>query len=386
MKMRAAAFAFWIGLAAVTIGTVAVQATVSTTAPRNDYVGTGATATYSYTFRIFAATDLRVTTRNTAGVETTLTYPTDYTVTGVNRASGGTIVLTAGNLTTDYALTIRFDRTPRQSTDLRNQGSFLPQTHEDKFDELTRYSQQLEDVVDRSLHLPETEVGTAAATTLPAADERASKFLSFDASGNVVMAAGTSANLGPVSSYIDTLLDDTTALAAATTLQVLPTSGGTLTGPVTTNSLISSSKSCASGYTRVTPQFCRAIVPIVIAYTPNIACTGHVIDANLTTNNLVVFKIRWRTKSNNGTGARTGSTAFYGGSAVCAIPTANSNFSTYEQAAVAAGTVISEGSDIILNGTLGGTLYSIDANAGGNGTSEIVSIESLGYYNNTGVE
>lgn len=196
------------------------EATVSTTAPRNDYVGNGATATYSYTFKIFAATDLRVTTRTTANVETALTYPTDYTVTGVGNSAGGTIVLTAGNLTTDYALTIRFDRTPRQSTDLRNQGSFLPQTHEDKFDELTRYSQQIEDVVDRSLHLPETEVGTAAKTTLPVAADRASKFLAWDGSGNPIAAAGTSASLTPVSSYINTLLDDANAAAARTTLDV----------------------------------------------------------------------------------------------------------------------------------------------------------------------
>ena len=194
------------------------EATVSTTAPRNDYIGTNSTAVYSYTFKIFSATDLRVTTRNTSNVETALVYATDYTVTGVGTAAGGTITLTAGNLATDYALTIRFDRTPRQSTDLRNQGSFFPETHETKFDELTRYSQQIEDVVDRSIHLPETEVGTATATTLPSAGARASQFLSFDASGNVVMAAGTSANLGPVSSYIDTLLDDGDAATARATL------------------------------------------------------------------------------------------------------------------------------------------------------------------------
>lgn len=231
MKMRAAAFAFWIGLAAVTIGTVAVQATVSTTAPRNDYVGTGATATYSYTFRIFAATDLRVTTRNTAGVETTLTYPTDYTVTGVNRASGGTIVLTAGNLTTDYALTIRFDRTPRQSTDLRNQGSFLPQTHEDKFDELTRYAQQHEDVIARSLHLPETEVGTSAATMLPGAASRASQYLAFDASGNPI--AASSVGSTPVSAYMQTVLDDTSAAAARATLGAVANTSGEMTDRLT---------------------------------------------------------------------------------------------------------------------------------------------------------
>lgn len=208
------------------------EATVSTTAPRNDYVGTGATATYSYTFKIFAATDLRVTTRTTANVETTLTYPTDYTVTGVGSSAGGTIVLTAGNLTTDYALTIRFDRTPRQSTDLRNQGSFFPQTHEDKFDELTRYSQQLEDAVDRSLHLPETEVGTAAKTTLPVAADRASKYLAFDADGEPVVTDG-GFSTPVVTAFAETLLDDSTAAAARTTLGAVADTSGAMTDRLT---------------------------------------------------------------------------------------------------------------------------------------------------------
>lgn len=222
-KFKGLAFAFWLGLAGLTVGAVAVQAVVSTTTPRNDYVGNGSTATYSYTFRIFDATDLRVTRRdNVTNVETALSYPGDYSVTGVNKAAGGTITLVGGNLTSGHILTIRFDRTPRQSTDLRNQGSFFPETHEAKFDELTKYAQQNKDVLDRALKLPETEAGTPAYTTLPVASARANKFMAWDGSGNPMAAAGTSANLTPVSSFINGILDDTTgnqvftALGAAT--------------------------------------------------------------------------------------------------------------------------------------------------------------------------
>ncbi len=238
MKLKLATFGK-LALLAALLGAVSIplavtQATVSSTAPRNDYVGTGSVSAYDYTFRIFANSDLRVTTQTSAGVVTALTLTTDYTVTGANNPNGGTVTLVAGNLASGTTLTIRSDRTPRQDTNLRNQGSFSASTHETKFDELTRYAQQLRDVVARSIHLPETEVGTDAATVLPSATLRASKFLAFDGSGNTITAAGTSANLGPVSSFIDTLLDDSTAAAARTTLGVPAATNGTLTTPTVT--------------------------------------------------------------------------------------------------------------------------------------------------------
>lgn len=223
MKIRGMALAFWLGLAGLTVGAVAVQAVVTTTAPRNDYTGTGATATYSYTFRIFDATDLLVIQTDASGNVGTLTYPGGYTVTGVNKAAGGTITLTAGVLGSGEQLTIKFNRTPRQSTDLRNQGSFLPETHESKFDELTRYIQALEEKVSRSLKQPDQETGTASSATIPAAADRASMFMAWDGSGNPIAAAGTSASLTPVSVFINTLLDDASASAARTTLDASKT-------------------------------------------------------------------------------------------------------------------------------------------------------------------
>lgn len=196
------------------------QATVTTTSPRNDYTGNGSTATYSYTFRIFASSDLKVVKRVTStGVETNLALTTDYTVTGTNKPNGGTITLVAGNLPSGQTMTIKFNRTPQQTTDLRNQGTFFAETHESKFDELTRYAQALTDASTRSLRIPETETGTTfPSTTLPTSVLRASKFLAFDSSGNVITAAGTSANLSPVSGFINTLLDDADDITARQTL------------------------------------------------------------------------------------------------------------------------------------------------------------------------
>lgn len=74
---------------------------------RNDYVGTGATATYPYTFRIFDETHLRVYRRTAAGVLALLVLTTDYTVTGVGDVNGGNVVLVAGNLESLADLSIR---------------------------------------------------------------------------------------------------------------------------------------------------------------------------------------------------------------------------------------------------------------------------------------
>ncbi len=201
----------WALLSFSLLSVPATQATVTTAAPRMDYIGNGATATYSYTFRIFEAADLHVTKRDTSGTETRLALNSDYTVTGVNVKAGGTITLLAGNLTQDYALTIRFDRTPKQTVDLRNQGRFLAEVHEDEFDQLTRYAQQLTDVTSRSLRMPETEIGTAAAITIPPVTQRAGKYLKFDAAGNpgvidAASAGGTSAT--PTYGIIATFIAD----------------------------------------------------------------------------------------------------------------------------------------------------------------------------------
>ena len=84
---------------------------------RSDYTGNDSTDTYSYAFKIATENDIKVSQRDTDDVETVLTLNVDYTVTGVGAANGGSIVLTAGNLTTDYHLTIRRDSELKQETE-----------------------------------------------------------------------------------------------------------------------------------------------------------------------------------------------------------------------------------------------------------------------------
>lgn len=356
--------------------------TISTTTNRVTYTGNGVTVAFSFPYAFFAKADLVVIeTVIATGVQTTKALTTHYTISGSvdalgHYSSGGTVTAVTAPAST-VTWTIYRDPTATQTTDLVENDPMPAESIEAALDYQTMLNQRTRDIAARSLQQPEGD--SATIDRLPAKVDRASMYLGFDADGDPI-ALDAPADTTAVSAFMATVLDATTAAAAAATLAVLPLAGGTLTGNVLTNSSITSSKPAVTGYTRITPNFCKAILPIVSAYTPSASCAGHVLDANLPTNTVVLMKINWATKANNSAGARLGRTTFSGSSNVCALTLASSTFSCYEQAAVAAGTVIAEGSDIILTTTLAGTVYGTDLNAGGNGTSYIVSIESLGYF------
>ncbi len=163
--------------------------TIASLTNRNDYVGNGSVSVYSYTFRIFSSSDLLVSKMDTNGVVTTLALTTDYTVSGVGDLGGGSITLVAGNLPASFALTIRRVVSLLQPTDLRNQGDFFPEAHEDEFDRLTMMAQQFQDVLSRSLILPETEAGAGFNLTIPAKVKRALMGMGFDVNGNPIAIA-----------------------------------------------------------------------------------------------------------------------------------------------------------------------------------------------------
>lgn len=141
--------------------------TISTTTSRWDYTGTGATDTYNYTTYILEKTDLVVTQTDTSGVESTLTVDTDYTVSGVGNDTGGSITLTAGNLSTGVKLTIRKVRPLTQETDIRNQGAYYPENIENEFDRGRIIDQQLQEQVDRSMKLAVSEPASGFNMILP---------------------------------------------------------------------------------------------------------------------------------------------------------------------------------------------------------------------------
>lgn len=202
--------------------------TVSTEVDHNEYTGNGVTTTFPYTFRIFKKSDLVVQVVDLNDNITVLTLDTDYTVTGAGGYVGGNVIL-ATALANGYQISISRELPVTQETDLRNQGKFFAEVHEDALDKLTMLIQQVrswfslalrkpsfaanyydamdnyirnlrapsrpkdaatKDYVDilsgaslsRSLRVPESFINE-----LPDADGRKNKTLSFDNSGSPLL-------------------------------------------------------------------------------------------------------------------------------------------------------------------------------------------------------
>lgn len=179
--------------------------TIQAATRRNDAIGNNTTPTYVFSFFISNAADLLVVRTDPLGASSVLVLGVDYTVAGVGLLAGGSVTLLAGNLLNNYKLSIRDKPAIKQSLDLKNRGGFFPEDHEAQFDYLTRIDISQQDEITRSLKFPESD-GTGINSTFPSAALRANTFAAFDGNGGAIVAAGTSANLGPVSVYVNTLL------------------------------------------------------------------------------------------------------------------------------------------------------------------------------------
>nr|WP_157945922.1 hypothetical protein [Escherichia coli] len=127
--------------------------TVSTVVDHNDYTGNGITTSFPYTFRIFKKTDLTVSVIDLSENITVLVLDTDYTVTNAGGYEGGSVVLTTP-LANGWQISIARDLEATQETDLRNQGKFFAEVHEDAFDKLTMLIQQVGSMLNLALRKP----------------------------------------------------------------------------------------------------------------------------------------------------------------------------------------------------------------------------------------
>ncbi|WP_234012703.1 hypothetical protein [Cronobacter dublinensis] len=127
--------------------------TVSTEVDHNDYTGNGVTTAFDYNFRIFKKSDLVVSIFDNANTLTLLTLDSDYTVTGAGGYTGGKVTLNSP-LANGWKISISRVLPVTQETDLRNQGSFFPEVHEDAFDKLTMLIQQVRSWLSLALRKP----------------------------------------------------------------------------------------------------------------------------------------------------------------------------------------------------------------------------------------
>ena len=157
--------------------------TISSTTIKNSYAGNGSTTAFTFSYYIIAEDDLEVLIRSSNGTETLQTLTTNYTVTGVQNNSGGTVTMVTAPATGE-TLVIRRKTSQVQDTDYVANDPFPAETHEAALDKAMLVSQELQEQVDRSIKISRTNTMTSTDFTV-GATERANKVLAFDSSGEI---------------------------------------------------------------------------------------------------------------------------------------------------------------------------------------------------------
>ena len=163
--------------------------TISSTTVKNSYSGDGSTSAFSYTFKIFANSDLQVIIRSSTGAETVKTITTHYTVSGAGDANGGSVTFTSGNIpASGETVVIRRAVPQTQSIDYIANDPFPAESHEEGLDRSMMTIQQMQEELDRSFKVSRTNTISSSEFT-DNASTRASKTLGFDSSGDLTTVA-----------------------------------------------------------------------------------------------------------------------------------------------------------------------------------------------------
>ena len=150
--------------------------TISSSTSKNQYTSTGEN-TFTYTFKIFDESDIRVLVD---GVVKTIT--TDYTVTGTGNDAGGTVVFNVAT-TSGAIITLKRNEPLTQEIDYVEGDNFPASAHEEGLDRSAIRDQFLQEQIDRTITLPEDTTSTLAFTN-PAGN--GGKFLTLNTGADEV--------------------------------------------------------------------------------------------------------------------------------------------------------------------------------------------------------
>lgn len=188
------------------------------TVPENDrverFVATEGETVFPFDFPIYEASHMRVL-RDRAGVQTQLVLGVDYSLTGAGTQAGGTVTLTSPALAGDI-ISLQSRQPVAKTTLFQDGGELRAKALNDEFNRLVIALQQVLLTRDLTLKVAATD---PVPLPLPPVADRAGRYMFFDSAGNPVASSGTP-GIVPVSTFMATLLDDTSASAALTTLGV----------------------------------------------------------------------------------------------------------------------------------------------------------------------
>jgi hypothetical protein len=154
--------------------------TVTTSTSKNSYVGNGVTTVFSFTFKVFAPTDIQVyKTLSGASTSTILNYPADYAISINPVTDGGTITPTV-LLNTGDVIVVNRNMSLTQPSKLPVEDKLPDDLLNNGLDRPIMITQQLQEQINRALSFPITNT-TAYSNLLPTPTPRSA--LLWDSAG-----------------------------------------------------------------------------------------------------------------------------------------------------------------------------------------------------------
>lgn len=191
--------------------------------PRNRYVSAGGETTLDYDFPIFDAGHLLVQETDPTDLNNpvTLVRGTDYTVTGVGGATGGTIVFDTGVYpsggVSGNIYTITRNVPYERLNDYQFSGDFESSDINSDLDLVIMQIQQLDLRLNATVQLDETDELTTLPITIEATADRQDRVLGFNPAGTGLLAGPTFTEVSNAQTYATNAATSATAAAASAT-------------------------------------------------------------------------------------------------------------------------------------------------------------------------